>query len=76
MMAYFLKYLKERKNKKMNNSIYYIETGNRHGQILLFTSYKKAFYWLKCATRLQDEEIKKHIKKAYNIGGNYQTIFI
>lgn len=43
--------------------LYVIYTHNRFNQILIFTSYKKAYNWLKTATRLNDEQIKKEIIK-------------
>lgn len=60
----------------MKNNIYYIDTKNRHKQILIFASYKKAFNWMKNATKLEDDEIKKEIKKAVNISNNYLSIII
>ena len=43
--------------------VYVVYTGNRFNEVLLFETYDGAFNWLKKATRLTDEQIKKEIKK-------------
>ena len=56
--------------------VYYILTGNRHNQILLFDSFEDAFNWCKSATRWTDEEIKANIKEprpVYN-GASFLSI--
>lgn len=44
--------------------ICYIETGNRHGQILVFEKKRQARDWMRRATRLTDEEIENEIHVA------------
>ena len=51
--------------------MYYILTGNRHNQILLFDSFEDAFSWCKSATRWTDAEIKANIKTASKMGACY-----
>ena len=41
---------------------YYIFTGNRFNQLLIFDTYEAAYNWCASATYWSDEEIKKAIK--------------
>ena len=53
--------------------MYYIYTGNRFNQILIFENYEDAFTWCKSATRWTDDEIRKAIKQPKK-QGNYSYI--
>lgn len=59
----------------MNNKIYYLNTKNRHGQILVFTSYEAAADWCRSATRWSEERIKEEIKEAITFDTKYYSIF-
>lgn len=54
--------------------LFYVQTGNRHGQILIFTSQEDAYNWLKSATILTEEEINEAIKEAIYMQ-NYYSVF-
>ena len=41
---------------------YYIFTGNRFNQVLIFDTYEQAYNWCKSATHWSDAEIKNEIK--------------
>ena len=41
--------------------LYYIDTENRHGQLIVFETYDGARDWMKRATRLNDDEIEARI---------------
>lgn len=43
--------------------MYYLETGNRFNQILVFKNKRKAIKWCKLATRWNDEQILENIHK-------------
>ena len=45
-----------------------VNTGNRHGQILIFDAYEKAESWLRRATTLNDEQIRDEIHLVTSIG--------
>ena len=45
-------------------NIYYVHTGNRHGQILAFESKRSARAWMRKATRLDDAQIDQSIYRA------------
>lgn len=55
--------------------IYYIDTQNRHGQFLVFKEYNDAFDWMKKATRLGNDEIKKQIHESDYFCGEYYNVF-
>jgi len=54
--------------------LYYVTTGNRHGQVLIFTSWEDAYSWLKSATSLPENEIKAAIKEAAYMQ-NFYSVF-
>lgn len=54
--------------------IYAIYTENRFNQVLLFETFEKAAAWCKAATTWTDEEIKKRIIRAVQLGTPYSTI--
>lgn len=55
--------------------MYYVYTGNRFNQILIFDTFEDAFEWCRSATRWTDEEIKKAIKEPKKQEqGNYSYI--
>lgn len=55
--------------------LYYIDTENRHGQILVFTSKKQAINWCKRATRWSAEKIEQEIHTTTKTYDNYYNIF-
>lgn len=59
----------------MNNQLYYLNTKNKHGQILVFTSYKAAEDWCRSATRWSEERIKEEIKEAITYNASEYSIF-
>lgn len=59
----------------MNNKIYYLNTKNEYGQILVFTSYKAAADWCRSATRWSEERIKEEIKEANAYNTKHYSIF-
>lgn len=55
--------------------LFYINTGNRFNQVLIFTSYTDAVSWCKVATRWTDEEISARIKRTEkNRDGSFSVI--
>lgn len=59
----------------MKTALYYIITGNAHGQIIVFESYEAAKAWSKTATRWSEEEIAQNIRTASANGKNFYSIF-
>lgn len=57
----------------MSKVLYYIETQNRHNQILVFTNKKQAVKWCKLATVWNEDRIKSEIKIA--IRGGVETTY-
>ena len=55
-------------------NLYAYETGNRHGQYLIFTSKAAALAWARAATRLTDPEILANLRKI-TASGNYYNLF-
>lgn len=55
--------------------LYYIDTENRHGQILLFTSKKQAKEWCKKATTWNDEKIEQEIHTTTKEWQGFYNIF-
>lgn len=53
---------------------YYIFTGNRFNQVLIFDTYEQAYNWCKSATRWSDAEIKNEIKTPKQ-GHDFCSIF-
>ena len=54
--------------------LFYIETKNRHEQVLIFDNYEEAVNWCSKATTWDDKKIKREIKtthKTYNDYFNY-----
>lgn len=54
--------------------MYYIFTGNRFNQVLIFDNYKSAFDWAKAATRWTDSEIAENIKTPRKTNCGYMLI--
>lgn len=59
----------------MKTALYYIETGNAHGQIIIFKSYEAAKTWSESATRWTPEEITQQIKTAPADNRGFYSIF-
>jgi hypothetical protein len=55
--------------------LYYVNTGNRFNQVLVFESFNKAFSWCKSATTWNEEEIKKNIIITEKNNNNYFNVF-
>lgn len=55
--------------------LYYIVTGNRFGQILIFTSRETAEEWAKKATRWSPEKIAHNIREGYKDAREFYNIF-
>lgn len=56
--------------------MFYVYTGNRFNQILIFNTYEDARQWLKNCTRFTDAEIAQAIKtpRKAHAGANYISI--
>lgn len=59
----------------MKNELYYIVTGNAHGQIIVFETYEAAKAWSEAATRWSAEEIAQNIKTAPADTRGFYSIF-
>lgn len=57
------------------DKLFYIVTGNRFGQILIFTSRETAEEWAKKATRWTPEKIAHNIKEAWKDARGFYSIF-
>jgi hypothetical protein len=55
-------------------NLYAYDTGNRHGQYLIFTSLDAVLNWGRAATRLTDPEILANTKKLNRVG-SYFNLF-
>jgi hypothetical protein len=55
--------------------LFYVETKNRHEQVLFFTSYDEAFTWLKMSTKWNEEKIKENIITTHKTYNNYFNFF-
>ena len=55
--------------------LYYIDTENRHGQFLVFTSKRQAKKWCKKATTWNDEKIEREIFTTPQTWQGFYNIF-
>lgn len=56
--------------------LFYIDTENKMGQVLVFDDYMDAFMWCKSATRWSVDEIHKKIKSSINTDKPFASLFI
>lgn len=55
--------------------MYYVYTGNRFNQILIFDTYDAAAAWLRLATRLSEDQIRDAVKTPVRTGaGAFMSI--
>lgn len=55
--------------------LFYIETQNRHEQVLFFTSFEEAFTFLKLSTKWTEKKIKEKIITIHKTHNNYFIFF-
>jgi hypothetical protein len=55
--------------------LFYIETQNRHEQVLFFTSFEEAFTFLKLSTKWTEKEIEEKIITTHKTHNNYFNFF-
>lgn len=55
--------------------LFYIETKNRHNQVLIFDDFNEAYTWCKQATSWSDEKIKGEIKTTHKTFNGYFNYF-
>ena len=55
--------------------LFYIDTENRFGQILVFENYDSAVEWCKKATTWNEEQIKNKVRKSVSYGTTYTSLY-
>lgn len=56
-------------------SLFYVNTGNRHGQTLVFETAEAAKNWLKAVTSWSDEQIAENIHEAKKGAAGFFSIW-
>lgn len=55
--------------------LFYINTENRFGQILVFEDYDSAVEWCQKSTTWNEEQIKNKVRQSINYGTTYTSLY-
>lgn len=55
--------------------LFYIDTENRFGQILVFEDYDSAVEWCKKSTTWNEEQIKNKVRQGVSYGTTYTSLY-
>lgn len=56
--------------------LFYIDTKNKLGQVLVFDNYHDAVEWCRTATKWDEQQIIQNIRETFNTKQSFVSLFI